>query len=144
MQRSREADESGARKHLVGLLLDQITSSRTLPLHMPMPRGGVLREIAVSLLDCPTDPRSIEDLSSMAAISVRTLERRFRSETGLSLRTFRRQAKLFKALEMLSACASINEISDTLGFENPSTFIAMFKAAFGVSPGRYIKAANLD
>lgn len=144
MQRPRKADGNGVRTHLVGLLLDQITSSRALPLHMPMPRGGVLREIAVSLLDCPTDPRTIDDLSSMAAISVRTLERRFKSETGLSLRTFRRQAKLFKALEMLSAGVSINEISDALGFEGPSAFIAMFKAAFGVSPGRYMKATNLE
>jgi len=51
----------------------------------------------------------------------------------------RRQAKLFKALELLSTGISVSEISDQLGFEEPSPFIAMFKAAFGVSPARYRK-----
>jgi AraC-like DNA-binding protein len=32
----------------------------------------------------------------------------------------------------------VSRISDLLGFGEPSAFIAMFKAAYGVSPGRYL------
>ena len=60
------------------------------------------------------------------------------AETGLSLRSFRRQAKLIKALELLSARMPVSRISDRLGFGEPSAFIAMFRAAYGVTPGRYL------
>jgi AraC-like DNA-binding protein len=69
--------------------------------------------------------------------SPRTLERQFKSETGLSLRSFRRQAKLLRSLELLSSNMSVSAVSDQLGFGEPSAFIAMFRAAFGVTPGRY-------
>lgn len=133
--RDNQGDESIGR--LVGVLLDQITSSRILQLHLPMPRDGALRQIAECIVGQPTDARTIEAWSLLAKVSVRTLERRFKSETGFSLRSYRRQAKLFKALELLSTGISVSEISDQLGFEEPSPFIAMFKAAFGVSPARY-------
>jgi AraC-like DNA-binding protein len=54
------------------------------------------------------------------------------------MRTFRRQAKLLKALELLSSNMPVSRISDALGFGEPSAFIAMFKTAFGVTPGRYL------
>lgn len=143
MSKSRDIQGDASIERLVGVLLDQIESSRILPLHLPMPRDGVLRRIAERVVADPTEARSIEVWSQQARISVRTLERRFKSETGLSLRSFRRQAKLFKALELLSTGISVSEISDRLGFEEPSPFIAMFKAAFGVSPARYRNQVKL-
>jgi AraC-like DNA-binding protein len=121
------------------VLLDQIASSMVLPLHLPMPTSPTLRRIADLTLAQPGHPRSMLEWSALVGVSVRTLERRFRAETGLSFRSFRRQAKLFKALELLATGATVNDISDRLGFEGPSAFIAMFKAAFGVTPGRYLK-----
>lgn len=139
MSKPRDSQGEESTSRLVGVLLDQITSSRILPLHLPMPRDNALRRIAECIVEQPTDARTIEAWSALVNISVRTLERRFKSETGLSLRSYRRQAKLFKALELLSTGISVSEISDQLGFEEPSPFIAMFKAAFGVSPARYRK-----
>lgn len=139
MLRPRAYDETGADGRLLQVLLDQIGSSRALPLHLPMPVSPMLRRMADWTLAHPGNPRSILEWSTMVGLSVRTLERRFRAETGLSFRSFRRQAKLFKALELLATGATVNEISDRIGFEGPSAFIAMFKAAFGVTPGRYLR-----
>ena len=58
----------------------------------------------------------------------------------MTMRAFRIQAKLFRALELLSQNMSVGEISDALGFEAPSTFVAMFRLAFGVTPGRYLSS----
>ncbi len=139
MSKPRDPESDEPTDRLISVLLDQITSSRILPLHLPMPRDGALRQIAERIVEHPTDARTIEEWSSLAKVSVRTLERRFKSETGFSLRSFRRQAKLFKALELLSTGISVSEISDQLGFEEPSPFIAMFRTAFGMSPARYRK-----
>jgi AraC-like DNA-binding protein len=51
-----------------------------------------------------------------------------------------RQARLLRSLELLSSNMSVSMISDQLGFGEPSAFIAMFRAAFGVTPGRYLAA----
>ena len=59
------------------------------------------------------------------------------AETGLSFRAWRRQARLMKAVEWLSLGASVGEVSERLGYEGPSAFVAGFRKAFGVTPGRY-------
>ncbi|GGF54115.1 AraC family transcriptional regulator [Azorhizobium oxalatiphilum] len=131
-------DESAADGRLVSVLLDQIAASPVTPLHLPLPASPALRGVADGLLADPADKRTLEAWAAPLNMSARTLERRFKAETGLSLRAFRRQAKLFRALEMVAAREPVSRISDTLGFEGPSAFIAMFRAAFGVTPGRYL------
>ncbi len=131
-------DEAGPAGRLVAVLLDQIAASPVAPLRLPMPVSPPLRDLARAILADPADVRPVPEVAAGLGLSARTLERRFKAESGLSLRTFRRQAKLFRALEMLAARESVNRISDALGFEGPSAFIALFKGAFGVSPGRYL------
>ncbi|MEP9377420.1 helix-turn-helix transcriptional regulator [Aquabacter sp. CN5-332] len=131
-------DEAAPAGRLVSVLLDQIAASPVAPLHLPLPTSLPLRSLAESILADPADRRTLEDWTAPLGMSARTLERRFKAETGLSLRAFRRQAKLFRALEMVAAREPVSRISDSLGFEGPSAFIAMFKTAFGVTPGRYL------
>lgn len=132
-------DESGADGRLVAVLLDRIAASRAVPLQLPMPASAPLRALAERILSAPGGPDTIVTWARSLNRSPRTLERHFKAETGVSLRTFRRQAKLFRAVELLAADHSVNEVSDRLGFEAPSAFIAMFKSAFGVTPGQYLR-----
>ncbi|HEU0148392.1 MAG TPA: helix-turn-helix transcriptional regulator [Bradyrhizobium sp.] len=136
--RPREYEEQGADGRLVDVMLDQIANSRALPLNLPIPSSAQLRAVAMEILEWPTRGGDIHTLSSSVHMSARTLQRQFKSETGLSLRSFRRQAKLLKALELLSARTPVSKISDQLGFGEPSAFISMFRAAYGVTPGRYL------
>lgn len=136
--RPRDYEEEGADGRLIDVLLDQIAASRALPLNLPIPSSAPLRALAMRILERPADQIEMQALSNSLRISSRTLQRQFKSETGLSLRSFRRQAKLFKALELLSAKTSISRISDMLGFGEPSAFISMFRGAYGVTPGRYL------
>lgn len=88
MSKPRDPESDEPTDRLISVLLDQITSSRILPLHLPMPRDGALRRIAERIVEHPTDARTIEEWSSLAKVSVRTLERRFKSETGFSCEVF--------------------------------------------------------
>jgi AraC-like DNA-binding protein len=136
--RPRNYDERGADGRLVSVLLDELAAAAALPLNLPMPKSPDLLSIATSLLESPTGGCSLGHLAEALQRSPRTLERRFKAETGLSLRSFRRQAKLLRSLELLSSDMSVSAVSDQLGFGEPSAFIAMFRAAFGVTPGRYL------
>jgi AraC-like DNA-binding protein/quercetin dioxygenase-like cupin family protein len=134
--RPRDYEERGCDGRLVAVLIDQIAASRALPLNLPMPKSENLLALAYRILDRPADVANLAQLARSLNMSSRTLERQFKVETGLSIRSFRRQAKLFKALELLSSNMPVSRISDALGFGEPSAFIAMFKAAFGATPGR--------
>jgi AraC-like DNA-binding protein/mannose-6-phosphate isomerase-like protein (cupin superfamily) len=140
--RPRHHDEGGADGRLVSVLLDQLATAAALPLNLPMPKSAELLSIATELLEVPTSVPSLSELAHSMRRSPRTLERQFKLETGLSLRSFRRQAKLLRSLELLSSDMSVSAVSDHLGFGEPSAFIAMFRAAFGVTPGRYLVASG--
>ena len=55
----------------------------------------------------------------------------------MGFRNWRKQARLMRALELLADGVPVSDVSDRLGYEGPSAFIAMFRQAFGVTPGRY-------
>lgn len=136
--RPRQYDEDGADGRVVSVLLDQLAGAAALPLNLPMPKSKALLSAATQILEAPAETRAAEELARSLGMSLRTLERQFKSETGLSLRSFRRQAKTLRALELLASNMPVSKVSDTLGFAEPSAFIAMFRSAFGVTPGRYL------
>ena len=137
MKRPRSYDEKGADGRLAQVILDQIALSPEASLHLPMPQAGRLRRIAEALRTNPADTRGLDDWAREAAVSPRTFARRFTSETGMGFRNWRKQARLMRALELLADGVPVSDVSDRLGYEGPSAFIAMFRQAFGVTPGRY-------
>lgn len=66
------------------------------------------------------------------------LARRFLAETGLTLGAWRQRARLMRAQEILAAAGhGVTAAALKSGYANISAFIAMFKRAYGVTPGRY-------
>ena len=47
--------------------------------------------------------------------------------------------RLMLALEIIAAGSSIGDAAFDVGFENPSSFIALFRKQFGVTPARYFR-----
>ena len=90
-------------------------------------------------LQRPDDPRSLEDWARWGAVSPRTLRRLMAAETGMSFGRWRQQAGLIHALERLAQGEAVATVADALGYASPSGFIAMFRRAFGASPGRYFE-----
>ncbi len=107
-----------------------------------MPTSQRLRDAVAAINLDPARTDSLSDVAAMAAQSERSFERHFRAETGLSFRAWRRQARLMKAVEWLSLGAPVGNVADRLGYEGPSAFVAAFRKAFGVTPGRYFADDN--
>ncbi|RCV90275.1 helix-turn-helix domain-containing protein [Billgrantia montanilacus] len=54
---------------------------------------------------------------------------------------WRQQARLLAALPMLAAGRSVTVVSQEVGYESPSAFIAAFRRSLGASPGRYFNTS---
>ncbi|WP_420562642.1 helix-turn-helix domain-containing protein [Thalassobaculum sp.] len=132
----------GPAARLAAVIIDQIATEPVSPLHLPMPTSDRLRRAVADLAADPATAVPLPDVARRAALSQRSFERHFRAETGLSYRAWLRQARLMKAVEWLSFGLSVGDIAHRLGYEGASAFVASFRKAFGVTPGRYFADAG--
>ena len=131
----REGDPEHER--LGGLLIDLLARDRTPPLELPLPRDARARALAERILANPGEERSLSDLARGSGASLRTLQRLFAAETRLPLDAWRGRARMQQGVVALSAGASVTAAALESGYQSPSAFIAAFRRAFGVTPGRY-------
>ncbi len=85
----------------------------------------------------------IADLAAEAGISRFHLARGFRRLYGLSPSEYRRQQRLREARRQIIAGAGLAEAALAAGFTDQAHFSRHFKASYGVTPGRWRKAAGL-
>jgi AraC-like DNA-binding protein len=123
---------------LFDILLEEIRQREHAPVLLPMPADPRLQDLANTLLDTPDDTAGIDEWAQRLNMSSRTLMRRFRQETGVTLGQWRQQARLLRALEMLSRGGSVTEAALSVGYESTSAFIGSFRTAFGMTPTRYL------
>lgn len=73
-----------------------------------------------------------------ARIAERTLKRRFKTATGLTLIDYLQNLRIEKAKELLESSAiAVDDISASVGYEDASFFRRLFKRRSGLSPARY-------
>ncbi len=126
-----------AQDRLAGLLIDLLIEARAHDLALPLPRDPRARAMADRLqsgLDVRAD---LAEVASGVGASLRTLQRLFPAETGLTLDAWRQKARLIWAVGQVSGGVSVTTTALECGYDSPSAFIAAFKRQFGVTPGRY-------
>ncbi|AFT90207.1 AraC family transcriptional regulator [Paraburkholderia phenoliruptrix] len=134
-----QQDDDGYAGRITHLILDQLRRTRPLPTALPWPRDGALATICEALYSDPADPRGPEDWGRVLGMSARTLARRFVSETGMSLRTWRRRMRLFRAIELLGGGMGVTRTAMELGYGSTSAFVYAFRLEMGNSPQAYIR-----
>jgi AraC-like DNA-binding protein len=128
-------DSAGSR--IAEVVLDEIRSLPIEPLGLPLPRDERVQRIARALITDPADDRDLESWANWAAISSRTLSRRFVDETGFNFTAWRQRARLMRSLEMLAAGLPVTTVALDLGFSTASAYIGMFRRTFGETPSVY-------
>jgi AraC-like DNA-binding protein len=125
---------------LIGLLEDEIRTAlaevQESPLVLPMPEDERAQEVARAVLEDVSMSDSVDDLAKEYGVARRTLERRFREETGMSFGMWRQKARLLDSIRMLADGSSVTDTALTCGYSSVSAFIAAFKVTFGYTPGR--------
>ncbi|MGY6500979.1 MAG: helix-turn-helix domain-containing protein [Acidimicrobiales bacterium] len=120
----------------VHVVLDQLRPTQVMPLELVTPTDPVACEAAARLHDEPG--ADLDDLARRVGASRRTLERRFRDETGVGLGRWRRRLQLVRAVELLAAGSSVSEAGWAVGYTSTSAFVAAFRRQLGTTPGRYV------
>jgi AraC-like DNA-binding protein len=134
LDRRRSGDRAMGR-----LILAELRQTGARPFDLPQPRTVQLQSLASALLADPSGRQPVSELARGLGLGARTLERRFRDETGLSIGQWRRQARLQEALRRLAAGESVKAVSSACGYAEPSAFVSAFKAMFGRTPARYFQ-----
>src|SRR5262245_57656712 len=80
---ARDAQSGGPAGRIAGVILDQLATHPTAPLHLPMPSSARLRRAVSELAADPTRSDGLAGVAYRAALSERSFERHFRLETGL-------------------------------------------------------------
>lgn len=139
-----QGQETDARytARVTALILDQLQRAAPIATALPWPQSGLLGRLCETLYAAPADPRSAEDWGRALGMSPRTLTRRFEAEVGISLRSWRRRMRLFKAVEMLGGGLDVTQTALDLGYGSPSAFIYAFRTGMGASPLAYMKGVG--
>ncbi|HEY9026108.1 MAG TPA: helix-turn-helix transcriptional regulator [Burkholderiaceae bacterium] len=124
---------------LMRLLLDELHTLPALPLYLPQPADARLRRICTRIAERPDDTSTLADWATALGIDVKTIQRLFARETGMTFGQWRQQARLLHGLERLAVGDKVVDVALALGYDSPSAFAAMFKRQFGEPPGAFYR-----
>lgn len=127
---------------LAGVLVDLLAQARREDLRLPLPSDPRARALALRLQAAPGDAAALARLARESGASLRTLQRLFPRETGLTLEAWRRKARLIHGVGRLAAGSSVTVAGLDSGYGGAGAFIAAFSRHFGVTPGRYRAASR--
>jgi AraC-like DNA-binding protein len=129
--------------HIIGVLLDQMTTVSEVPLQLPLPRDGRALRFAALLQKRPGDTATVAALARQAGASRRTIERLFVHGTGMTVAEWRRRLRLLHAVRLLAEGEPVTTVALEVGYSSVSAFIAVFKRAFGSTP-KYFRVQTSD
>jgi AraC-like DNA-binding protein len=122
------------------VLVAQIDKASSVPTMLTLPKDPRARALAESVIASPRQAEALDSQCRRFGTSLRTMQRLFRREVGTDFETWRRQARLMKAVELLAAGRSIKETAFAVGYRQASTFVAMFRRSLGMTPKVWISA----
>lgn len=132
MDLAKPADEA-----TITLIAERLGSEPDARLHLPLPHDPVARRVASSIMSDPT--LSLDESLVAANTSRRTLERRFRAETDMSVGQWRRRARILAAVAMLAEGDTVTRTALAVGYATPSSFVAAFRSELGAPPREFMR-----
>jgi AraC-like DNA-binding protein/mannose-6-phosphate isomerase-like protein (cupin superfamily) len=132
-------DQEPKDARLIGFLIDQLQELPTIPLQLPLPTDERALRAVAWMREHPDDSSPLKQMARRVSVSVRTLERLFQTETGLTFGKWRQQLRLLHALRHLAGGRPVTSIALEVGYDSPSAFIAAFRQHFGATPSRYFE-----
>jgi transcriptional regulator GlxA family with amidase domain len=107
----------------------------------PTPDGSSLATLLAWLDENLDEELTLDDIAQRAAMSVRTLNRRFRDQTGTTPLQWVLRARVRRAQLLLETTAhSIDRIATNVGFRSATAFRQHFRRVVATSPQAYRRA----
>jgi AraC-like DNA-binding protein len=139
----RPSQRDARHAHAWALLEQLLPAAKAESFSLPRPKSERARKLADHLTSHPHDGRALELVAAeVGGASLRTFERLFLDETGLSLATWRRHSRMLASLSLLAEGRSMSEIARAVGYDSPAAFSTAFKQCFGISPSNYLPTST--
>jgi transcriptional regulator GlxA family with amidase domain len=104
----------------------------------PVPRGAELEPLLRWLSDNTATDLTLADIAAHAGMSTRTLNRRFREQTGTTPLQWLHRERVRRAQYLLeNTTHPVDRIANEVGFGSPTAFRERFKRVVGTSPHAY-------
>ncbi len=118
------------------LILGEIAMARPLSLSFaPMPPHPLLRYLVEEFSKTENLNRTNAEWAEAVNMTERTLSRLILRETGMTFKRWRIQVCMLNSLPWVMDKVDNGTIAARLNYQRASTFIAVFKKIFGVTPG---------
>ncbi|WP_435124766.1 AraC family transcriptional regulator [Actinacidiphila sp. bgisy144] len=137
-----EPRSQAARARLRRVVIDDVVAAPEQPLHLPAPHDPRLVAVTGLVQQDMSAPATLAALGRGVGASERTLNRLFKSETGMNFVQWRTQLRIHRALLLLTDGKSVTRTAAACGWANPSAFIGAFTSLVGQSPGRYQRSLS--
>lgn len=103
---------------------------------VPIPEDPRLQGLCRAILSDPSRSITLAQWSARTATaSAATLDRAFRSSTGMSYAAWCRIVRMQAAQGLLAGGLSVQQTARRVGYASPSAFVAAFRRATGRTPG---------
>lgn len=107
----------------------------------PTPQGSMMEPLLHWMEENSARELTLEDIATHAGMSARTLNRRFREQTGSTPLQWLHRARVRQAQYLLEATTHpVDRIAVQVGFGSPTAFRDRFKRVIGTSPQAYRRA----
>ncbi len=136
-QREISVAEAPQDLRLVQVLLDQLATRETQHHFLPSSSNKYLAPILSAVEENPTDDTSLQQWAERVHTTERTLARHCQTELGMSFTEWRLRVRYLYSMDLLRNGHSVKEVALTLGYNQASPFIAMFKKYSGQTPEQY-------
>jgi transcriptional regulator GlxA family with amidase domain len=104
----------------------------------PVPQGSELEPVLDWLADNAAEDLTLHQIAAQAGMSARTLNRRFREQTGSTPLQWLHRARIRRAQHLLEVTTHpVDRIATQVGFGSPTAFRERFKRVVGTSPHAY-------
>ncbi|RIH63655.1 AraC family transcriptional regulator [Mariniphaga sediminis] len=120
------------------VLLDELSGIKPCSTFLPTSHNERIKRVTDALMNDYSSKHTIEYYAEKSCVSPRTLSRLFVKELGMSFGDWKMRLKLIEAIKQLGEKRMIKDVAYDLGYENASSFIAIFKKHFGKTPTNYI------
>lgn len=136
-QRNISIAKTSQDQRLVQVLLDQLATQNAQLHFLPSSHHKYLAPILNAIEENPTDDTSLYQWAKRIHTTERTLARYCQSELGMSFTEWRLRVRYLHSMELLRQGQSVKEVALTLGYNQASPFISMFKKYSGQTPEQY-------
>jgi AraC-like DNA-binding protein len=123
---------------IIDLLQREIARAAPEPLLLPTPSDKRVQPIVMMVMSDVSSSHDLREALQGAGVSLRTLERIFKRETGLTFGRWCRQARLLSSISGLAQGKSVTEVALDAGYSTPSAYTYMFRRSLGTAPTQYL------